>query len=72
MAQTISFRASQGLYDKLDMVANETERKKTYHIVKAIEYYLEEYADLQISLDRLNDHSDKIISIEELERELEL
>jgi len=66
MAQTISFRAPKELSERLDIVASETERKKTFHIIKAIEHYLDKYADLQISLDRLKNKDDKLISIKEV------
>jgi hypothetical protein len=41
-------------------------------IQKALEAYLEEKADLQIALDRLNDPADAVISLEAMRSELGL
>jgi RHH-type rel operon transcriptional repressor/antitoxin RelB len=54
------------------MIATETERSKSFHVQKAIEFYIKEQADYQIALDRLNDTSDSIISTSEMRRKLEL
>jgi len=37
-----------------------------------LEQYLDEYADYQIALDRLRDKQDKIITSEDLRKELEI
>jgi RHH-type rel operon transcriptional repressor/antitoxin RelB len=58
---TISVRVTDALGDELEMVAKETERSKSFIIQKAIEAYLEDYADLQIALDRLRDTSDNVV-----------
>ena len=58
------------IFKKLDDVANETDRSKSYHILKAIEHYIEEYADLQVALDRLNDKADPVISMESMRESL--
>ncbi|MFZ2471097.1 MAG: DNA-binding protein [Methanothrix sp.] len=42
------------------------ERPKTYVIRKAIEEFLREYADYLISLERLNDKDDAIVSDAEM------
>ena len=41
-------------------------------IQKALEGYLQNQADLQVSLDRLRDTSDPIISVEEIREEIGL
>lgn len=71
MAQ-ISARIKDELSAELQKVAQKTERTITYHLEKAIELYLGEYADLQIALDRLNDPTDKTISFEEMEQKIGL
>lgn len=68
---TISVRIPDKLKKALDTIAKETERSKSFHIQKAIEFYLNEQADLQIALDRLKDSSDKVISISEMRKKLE-
>jgi len=72
MSIAISVRIPEELALELDGVAKETERPKSFHIQKALEAYLDEYADLQIALDRLHDVSDPVISLEEMRQNLEL
>ncbi len=68
----MSIRLPKFLAKKLEMIARETERSKTFHVQKALETYLEDHADLQIALDRLHDQTDPLISGKELRKELGL
>ena len=70
MSTAISVRIPDNLVTELDLVAQETERSRSFHVQKAIETYLEEYADLQIAVDRLHDVSDPIISLDEMRQKL--
>jgi len=72
MSTTISVRLPENIANDLADVASETERSKSFHIQKAIETYLEEFADVQIALDRLRDKDDPLISSEELRAEVGL
>jgi len=72
MNTAISVRLPKELLKRLDAVAEETERPRTYIIQKALEAYIEEYADLQIALDRLHDKTDAIVSGKELRKSLGL
>ena len=72
MNSSISVRLPEELIIKLEEISEETERPKSFHIQKAIEQYLIERADLQIALDRLQDISDKVISVKEMRNKLEL
>jgi RHH-type rel operon transcriptional repressor/antitoxin RelB len=72
MSTAISVRLPKDLADQLDTVAKETERPRSYIIQKAIESYIEDYADLQVALDRLHDKTDPIISGKELRKSLGL
>ena len=72
MSITISVRLPENIANNLADVASETERSKSFHIQKAIETYLEEFADVQIALDRLRDQNDPLISSEELRAEVGL
>jgi len=72
MSTPISVRISDKLAKKLDSVAKITERSRSFLIQKALESYLEEQADLQIALDRLHNTSDRVISIDEMRKELEV
>ena len=62
MGTAISVRLPEVLVEKLDGVAKETERPRSFIIQKALETYLDDYADLMIALERLRDKDDKLIS----------
>ena len=72
MSTSISVRISDQMAKKLDSVSKDTERPKSYHIQKALEQYLEERAELQVALDRLNDTTDSVISIDEMRNKFEV
>ena len=69
---TISVRLKDEVAGELHNVAQESERPKSFIIQKAIEAYLDDYADLQISLDRLRDTSDLVVSSKEMRNSLGL
>ena len=70
MSISVSLRLSEDVAMQLDEIADTIDRSKSYLIKKAIEQYLEEYADYQIALDRLNDKDDEIISSKEMRKRL--
>jgi RHH-type rel operon transcriptional repressor/antitoxin RelB len=70
MSTAISVRLPKALADHLDSIAKETERPRSYIIQKALESYIEDYADLQVALDRLHDKTDPVISRKELRKSL--
>ena len=72
MNNAISVRLPEKLASALDKVSKETERPKSFHIQKALEMYFEERADLQIALDRLNDPTDAIISLDDMKAKIGL
>jgi RHH-type rel operon transcriptional repressor/antitoxin RelB len=72
MNTAISVRLPKELTDQLDSIARETERSRSYIIQKALEFYIADYADLQVALDRLHDKTDPIISGRELRKSLGL
>ena len=72
MSKVVSIRISDKIEKYLNAIAKETERAKSFHIQKALETYIDQYADLQIALDRLNDQNDEIISAEEMGKMLGL
>ena len=72
MSTAISIRIPEELASRLEEIAKETERPKSFHVQKALEVYLNELADLQVALDRLHDTSDPVISMDDMRRELEL
>lgn len=72
MRMAVSVRLPKELTEQLDNIARDTERSRSFIIQKALESYIEEYADLQIALDRLHDKSDPEISTKELRKSLGL
>ena len=72
MNTAISVRLPKELSDQLDSIAKETERPRSYIIQKALESYIDDYADLQVALDRLHDKTDPIVSSKELRKSVGL
>lgn len=70
MSTAISVRLPKELAEQLDGIAKETERPRSFIIQKALESYIEDFADLQIALDRLHDKGDAVISSKELRKSL--
>lgn len=70
MGIAVSVRLPEVLVKQLDRIAKETERPRSFLIKKALEYYFNEYADLQVALDRLRDKDDEIISSKEMRKSL--
>lgn len=70
MSTPISIRIPENLANQLDDIARETDRPRSYIVQKALESYIEEYADLQIALDRLHDSTDELISGKGLRKDL--
>lgn len=67
-SSTISLRLPDHLADELDEIARETERSKSFHVQKAIELYLQERADLQLALDRLQDTTDSVVDSQNMRK----
>jgi RHH-type rel operon transcriptional repressor/antitoxin RelB len=72
MNTAISVRLPKGLADRLDSIAKETERPRSFIIQKALESYMDDFADLQLALDRLHDPTDTVVSGKELRKSLGL
>ena len=72
MNTAISIRLPKALADQIDSIAKETERSRSFIIQKALESYIEDYADLQVALDRLHDKTDPVVSGKELRKALGL
>ena len=70
MSVSVSLRLPDEVASQLDDIATNIDRSKSYLIKKAIERYLDEYADYQIALDRLNDKDDEIIPSKEMRKRL--
>ena len=72
MSTAISVRLPDGIVKKLGRVAKETERSRSFVVQKAVETYLDDFADLQVALDRLRDKSDPVISSKDMRKSLGL
>lgn len=72
MTTPISIRLPTAIAEQLDHIAKETERPRSYIIQKALESYIEDYADLQVALERLHDKADPVVSGKELRKSLGL
>jgi RHH-type rel operon transcriptional repressor/antitoxin RelB len=72
MSTAISVRLPKDLASQLDSIAKETERPRSFIIQKALESYIDDFADLQIALDRLHDKGDEVISAKAMRKSLGL
>ena len=69
---SLSVRISEPLAKELDEVAKSTERSRSFHIQQALKSYLKEQADLQIALDRMQDSTDPVVSMEDMKKSLDV
>ena len=72
MSIAVSIRLPEVLAKELNHLADETERPRSFHIQKALESYIENFADVQIALDRLRDQKDSVVSSHEMRKSLGL
>jgi len=72
MSTAVSVRLPDAVAKKLGRVAQETERSRSFVVTKAVETYLDDFADLQVSLDRLRDSSDPVVSSRDMKASLGL
>ena len=72
MSTAISIRLPDVLAKEISHIAEETERSRSFHIQKALESYIEDFADVQIALDRLRDQKDRVVSSRDLRKSLGL
>lgn len=72
MRSTVYIRVPDELTKHLDDIAKETERPRSFHIQKALEAYIEDFADLRIAIDRSRNPKDEVISGKELRKTLGL
>lgn len=63
---------SDAIAHELEGLARTIECSRTYIIRKAIESYLQEYADYSVATERLNDRDDEIISSDKMRNRLAL
>ncbi len=68
----LSLRLPDGIYDRLNKLAEKTKRTKSSFIKEMIETSLDEYEDAYLALERLNENNARYLTTEELEEELGL
>jgi len=68
----VSIRLPNIIAKELNHIAKETERPRSFHVQKALESYIEDFADVQIALDRLRDQKDPVVSSREMRNSLGL
>lgn len=66
MSASLTIRIPDDIAKRLDALSKSLDRPKSYIVRKAMESYLDEYADYLVAMNRLNDKDDAIISSREL------
>ena len=72
MSTIVSIRLDDQIAQQLAEIARASQRSRSFHVQKAVEAYLEDYAELQIALDRFREAGDPILSSREMKQELGL
>ena len=72
MSIAVSIRLPDIIAKELNHIAEETERPRSFHVQKALESYIEDFADVQIALDRLRDQKDPVVSSRGMRKSLDL
>ena len=72
MSTAVSIRLPDILAKELEHISDETERPRSFHIQRALEAYIEDFADVQIAMDRLRDPKDAVVSSREMRKSLGL
>jgi len=72
VSTAVSIRLPNTIAKELNHIAEETERPRSFHVQKALESYIEDFADVQIALDRLRDQKDTVVSSRGMRKFLDL
>ncbi len=72
MSTLKAYRLPKDLKELLETTAKKTNRTETFYVIEALKKYFEEYYDYQVAKDRFEDHSDEIITSEEMRKRLGL
>ncbi|MDD1665428.1 MAG: ribbon-helix-helix protein, CopG family [Methanomicrobiales archaeon] len=70
MSTSITVRLPDDMAEGLEALAKALDRPRSYLVKKAMEVYLDEYADYLLALERLQDKDDRVISSGELRKRL--
>ncbi len=66
----VTARLPDELVEKADRAASRLNRSRAQLLRQALEYYLEDFEDLRLALDRLNDPADPVLDWEDVRRDL--
>ena len=66
----VTARLPDDLVAKADLAAKQLNRSRAQLLQLALEYYLDDFEDLPVALDRLNDPADPALNWEQVKREL--
>ena len=72
MSIAVSIRLPEIIAKELNHIAEETERPRSFHVQKALESYIDDFADVQIALDRLRNQKDPVVSSRDMRKSLGL
>ena len=67
-----AFRLEKTLVNRLSKIAKASNRSEKFYVQEALRQYLEEYEDVRIAKERLDDPKTKFISGKEMRRRLGL
>lgn len=66
----VTARLPEDLVEKADRAASRLNRSRAQLLRQALEYYLEDFEDLRLALDRLNDPADPVLDWADVRRDL--
>lgn len=66
----LTLRLDEKLERKLQKLAKETERPKSYFVKKALDLYLDEYQDYETALARRADKDEEVLTLAQMKKAL--
>ncbi len=69
MAQ-LTIRLPDDLVARADAAASGLNRSRAHVLRQALEYYLDDFEDLRLALDRINDPADPVLDWQDVRRDL--
>lgn len=66
----VTARLPEEQVEQADRAASRLNRSRAQLLRQALEYYLEDFEDLRLALDRLNDPADPVLDWEDVRRDL--
>jgi RHH-type rel operon transcriptional repressor/antitoxin RelB len=72
MTKVLNIRLSEDIAKRLDLLAEKTQRPKSFYVKEILSRYLGEYEDAYLALERLNDKNSRYYNTEEVEKSLGL